>query len=497
MTPPLRGNRIPILWASAGLLLAGLAGTGLARAEDSGATTDTFVSEPISTVALLTGSGAAAATTATPLDPYVQEKNAARALGEGLFVNLFVWGYDRFLRAEEDRYQFKVGWQSWGENLKNGFEWDDNDFVTNQFAHPYHGSLYYNAARSNGYSYWESIPFTFAGSFMWEYFGETHHPSMNDWVMTSVGGIALGETLYRLSGMLLDNTATGSGRTWREIGGFAISPMRGFNRLITGRSSRVYANPPDRLPSFYGSRLTVGGRTLGQERLWDADTTRVYLDFDFEYGDPFHGDTDKPYANFNFGLQINFNDQSGIGLGRARGWLAGTEVHASDASQHLLAAFHHYDYINNSAYEFGAQSIGAALLSRFEAPSGLELRTEVHLKVLILGASKSDYPNFTGRDYDYGPGLGAVFRVVLGRGPQRLLEVSHEAYGLTAINGNTAQHVLNFTRVRANLPLTANDGLGIEYQLYLADRYYDDYPDVSRRAPELRIAYTRMLSFWQ
>jgi hypothetical protein len=43
----------------------------------------------------------------------------------------------------------------------------------------------------------------------------------------------------------VDNQARGAGRTWREVGGFLIDPIRGFNRSLVGKSSRVYANPSD------------------------------------------------------------------------------------------------------------------------------------------------------------------------------------------------------------------------------------------------------------
>ena len=67
------------------------------------------------------------------------------------------------------------------------------------FAHPYHGGLYFNAGRSNGLTFWESAPLAFLGSWTWEYLGETHRPALNDFFMTSFGGIALGEVFHRVA----------------------------------------------------------------------------------------------------------------------------------------------------------------------------------------------------------------------------------------------------------------------------------------------------------
>src|SRR5690606_40365982 len=66
----------------------------------------------------------------------------------------------------------------------SAWDWDDNQFTTNQIDHPFHGSLYFNAFRSNGYNFYQSSLATIAGSYIWETAGETQHPSINDLVNT-------------------------------------------------------------------------------------------------------------------------------------------------------------------------------------------------------------------------------------------------------------------------------------------------------------------------
>ena len=83
----------------------------------------------------------------------------------------------------------------------------------------------------------------------------------------------------------------------------------GLNRIIDGDWGRQYANPEDRFPKNYTSRMEIGLRTRGEERLWEADTTDVYVDFEFDYGDPFFGDLGKPYDNFDFDFQMTFGDK--------------------------------------------------------------------------------------------------------------------------------------------------------------------------------------------
>jgi len=58
---------------------------------------------------------------------------AIETVGVNVLFNLM----NRALRPAEERDQFKVGFSSWWDNLKYGFEWDDNSFQVNQIGHPY------------------------------------------------------------------------------------------------------------------------------------------------------------------------------------------------------------------------------------------------------------------------------------------------------------------------------------------------------------------------
>jgi len=412
-----------------------------------------------------------------------------RVFGEVFLTNFVVWFYDRYIRAGGGE-GFKIGIQPWKDNILNSFEWDDNGFSTNQFGHPYHGNLYFNAARSSGYTYWQSVPFAFGGSFMWEYFGETHNPAWNDWIATSVGGSTLGETFFRLSQIVTDNRATGSARAWRELGGTAINPLRGFNRLISGDWSKVQDNPPDRYPMSYGVSYRVGFRTVGQDHLWDKDTTRVFMDLEARYGDPFIGEYKKPFDSFDYRLQLNFGDKSTFGVMTARGILYGAEIKKSEHAHHLLAIYQHYDYNNNNAYEFGGQSVGGTLLSRMGTEGDFQVQTQLDMNVMLLGGTKSDYVNFSGRSYDFGPGAGLQFRgTFLAKGRPFLL-LSHDSHWIHSMNGTAAEHYITMTTARVDVPLPENLAVAMEYVLYTADRNYRDFPDVYSRIPELRTAIT-------
>ncbi len=428
-------------------------------------------------------------------DTSIVTKNFWRAAIEVTGLNALIWSFDRYIREGGTNPGFRIGFNSWAENLKNGFEWDDNSFSTNQFSHPYHGNLYFNAARSNGYDFWESAPFVFAGSLQWEFFGEVHHASMNDWIATSVGGVAIGEVLHRLSMTIRDNTARGSSRNWKEFGGFIVNPMGGLNRMIDGDWSRVHANPVDQYPNRYRSKVDMGFRKTADDHLWASnDTTGAYMEFNFDYGDPFYGDMESPFDHFDFGLQLNFKDSKIIGRAELNGLLAGTFLEESPRTSHIIGGFHHFDYVNNSKFKFGAQSLGAGLLSKYETSHGLEIRTELHASAILLGATSSDHETFSGRTYDYGPGASVEVAAEFGANGWHFLRFSHQQFYIHTVNGTDSDHYLGATRVALNVPITANIGGGVEYVLYTSEENYKDYENVSDRAPQLRIFTTMLLN---
>ena len=69
------------------------------------------------------------------VETYVAVRRPALAAGEVVAANLVVWIYDRYIRENGTNPGFRIGFNSFEENIKNGFEWDDNNFSTNQFAH--------------------------------------------------------------------------------------------------------------------------------------------------------------------------------------------------------------------------------------------------------------------------------------------------------------------------------------------------------------------------
>jgi hypothetical protein len=418
---------------------------------------------------------------------YVQNWRPLRtfALVEGFNIIMTMFG--QYVMDPEDG-GFNVTWESVQQNLENGFEWDDNAFMTNNFRHPWMGALMFGAARSNDYDFYQSSLWAFAGSWLYEYSGEKHHPAYNDWINTSIGGMSFGESLYRLSNMVLDNTATGNERAWRELGGLILQPLAGVNRMITGQAFDVYANPEDRFPDYFATKFEAGLRTYGQEMVWDDEITKAYIEFDLSYGSMFDGHNEKPFDAFTFGIDITFDDQPRtISNMDIRGELASLVVGKTENTQHVLSAVQNFDYYDVDAYTFGGQSFSADFNSRFWKDEVFEAQTELKLTGIILGASRSDYFNISGREYDYGPGLGYAFRANFEHKAKYRLSMRHSGFWIHSLNGTEADHYASYTDAAFDLTIKQYLGVGLKYILYLGENLYERHPDTSTRDPEIRL----------
>ena len=87
------------------------------------------------------------------------------ASAEMLSLEIIPYTQNRYLNHED--YAL-ISWTSIRDNLQSGFEFDRDKVTTNQLGHTVSGALFFNAPRTNGYTFWESAPFVLAGSVVWE-----------------------------------------------------------------------------------------------------------------------------------------------------------------------------------------------------------------------------------------------------------------------------------------------------------------------------------------
>jgi hypothetical protein len=416
--------------------------------------------------------------------------------GELMLVQLIPWSLNSLIRNKE---WAKIGPDSWEENLENPWVWDNNQFLNNQFSHPYHGNLYFNAARTNGYNFWQSAPWAFGGSLMWELFFERWAPAPNDFVNTSLGGINLGEMLYRMSSLTLDNTATGSNRVWREIGATLIDPIRGFNRLVRGQMNDHTANPPDWRPSTIQAVVDVGWRHIsGSSSLTGPGTVdQAVLNAQLFYGNLVEDMRKAPFSAFRVTLQLASNNGgSKLAVLHSTGTLGGWNIRETDRNHQVFGVAMNYDYLNNPAFEYGGQSFSGGWFSQWTR-GNVGIHAEVVGTAIALGATRSDfYTVQEGRNYDYGPGLGGAASVgVVSRG-KAAVRIGYLTAWTHTINGAAGDHYQNGFIAEARGYIAHRYGLGVRYLYYHERSVYDLYPTVTGQSPQIQVFATLAVPKW-
>jgi hypothetical protein len=413
----------------------------------------------------------------------VPPQRPALAVGQALFVNVLVNRFDAW--ALREHWAIGAGTGSWRRNLRLGWEWDEDNFTTNMFAHPYHGGLYFNTGRANGLDYWESAPLAFLGSWTWEYLGETYRPSLNDFFMTSFGGIALGEMFHRLGASIRDNTARGGGRLRRELVALPLDPIGGLNRLLRGQWSAVFPNPPEHDHGAFLLRVHLGAR-FAEGVVVDSAARLGTLVFDLVYGDPFLRPYTSPFDAF--GMRAVISTGGGFNVLRASGRLYGRDLTDRAARvRHVLAINQRYDYVRNPAHSIGGQSVEIGIYSRWPLGGDFGVRTAAFGDGVILGAIDAPGAGLGERNYDFGPGAGFRLEAGLERRGVRYLTLHSRIEYVHAVSGASADHTIWFTGAELTLPIARSLGVAAHATYFTRLSRYTDRPDDRRDYPELRL----------
>jgi hypothetical protein len=397
-------------------------------------------------------------------DPKRGWDNYVRAFFGGLFINYVIWQVDWF-RGET----FHVTRESIGSNLKTGFVWDDNQFKTNFFGHPYHGSMYYGAARGAGLSYWESLPFPWVNSFIWEFMGERHYAAPNDWIMTSYGGAVIGEALFRLANEVLDMSDTGTTRGWNETGTMAVSPLYGFQRLASGRMTE-----PGPKPKRTKLRLDLNAgidrfRTsdVADPEAWDPT---VLFAVDVEYGDLLPKQGRSHLEAFEFfdlyaAAQIGKNSEVSGGQLFVQGIAYAHNSFISSADDrhpdnNVFGIVQSFDFQSANVAEFGGAGLGLANYTKWRFSSRSSLRLQADVQGSVLSGATSPFTGDTGRSYNFSVGgtLGLGARWDTGSYGQ--LGVRGKQYYQRVVNGEDGTDFIGYVRGWYEVPLAANMGIG-------------------------------------
>ena len=347
-----------------------------------------------------------------------RKKHPWWALAEVTGINVGVQLYDRYV-TREDFAQTTL--RTIRRNFEKGMVWDNDYFHMNMIMHPYHGNLYFNAARSNGLTYWESAPYALFGSAMWEFFGECDPPAINDLFATTCGGMAIGEMTHRLSHTMLDDRERGFRRFLREAAAAIINPIQGLHRIFSGDAWRVKSknylyHDYNKIP--IDATVSVGWRYLADDGALFRGVHAGYLNLTLTYGTSVDGDKHKtPYDFFDIETNIAIGGgQPLVNTLNIVGRLWSTPILDKKGMAGEFGIYQHYNYYNSKPIEDGSEltpyrisevaAFGPGIivsLPKIGALSQMEQR--VFLSGILLGGTKSDYFNVVERDYNMGSGF--------------------------------------------------------------------------------------------
>ena len=450
-------------------------------------------------------------------DPERQKKHPWKAALEAFAINVGVQCFDQFVMNEEFA---KISFHSIKHNIETGFVWDNDQFSTNLFAHPYHGGLYFNAARSHGMNFWESVPYSFCGSLMWETTCEIEPPAINDLMATTIGGVCLGEVTYRISDLVYDDRLRGFPRFWREFLGTLICPIKGLNRILSGDAWRVrgrYYKYHDYGRSPVSFSASAGYRYLADNNTLFRGEGNPYVRFNLVYGDPFDGATTKPYDYFTldatFGLSSNQPFITGLHL-LGRLWSVPVEV--SKGTEMEFGIFQHFNYYDSQPVKDGtslvpyriseAASVGPGIIYRFPQVGNLtKLEQRIFVDGILLGGSLTDYYNVIDRDYNMGSGYSVKAISLMEFGKVASFQIGADYYRIFTWKGYEGKDLattdplyLNAQGDKGNaslLVVNARFGLALSNRLkldfnvsnYWRDTYYSYHDDVRSKTFDLSL----------
>ncbi len=373
-------------------------------------------------------------------------------------INVAVWSLDSFILKKS---WAQISLKSIVSNLDHGFEWDRGIFISNHLTHLYHGALYFSAARLNGLDIGESTFFTSAGSLMWELFFESNYPSINDVIMTTLGGYILGGPLHQMAGTLYSQNSRGLNGFFQKSLILIINPSYSFHLFSKNQSGLNFFTEEH----YYRFQLPLGtywSATNKQRYLLGIYVeNRDYLEKGLEYI--------KPYDWFLFDGRLGFRKDSYWDKEiSATVLLSGTKT-----KNGLRGLFGVYDYIETQIIEMiSTTGIGMGAVSSYYSEPNFFTEASGVLSFVLGGSSpsldieKCQFGEKNQKPYYFGPGLMSRFRIEVGKKGFGSILAKFSQYWINSLFSE-AQESLSVSSFNIRLDITKTSKINFGYDCYI------------------------------
>jgi hypothetical protein len=247
-----------------------------------------------------------------------------------------------------------------------------------------------------------SALYPFFASLLWELVLEVDAPSVNDHITTSLGGVFLGEALFRIA-LLVSNSGLPS---WlKEVFVFLLAPPVTLNRVLF--DGQLASDGVREAPFFRG---WLGGGVFlqsGAARLGAFLTTHLS-----------HGAANEapsgPFSHFDLRADLSIDRTQVTGDFTVRGLLWGRGFHWG-ALDGIAGVFGGYEYVAPQVFRASSVNVGGGTLLHFSPGANTALEVTAIASGIPFGAGGTVAPSepMDGRDYHVGPGVHLEAEVFL------------------------------------------------------------------------------------
>ena len=398
---------------------------------------------------------------------------------------------DRQIYASDPAYH--TTWANgWNHVIHGNWVVDKDDFTVNQIGHPYQGTIYYGTARSSGLNFWESYLYTNLGSYVWETYGETTDPSINDQVASGTAGSFMGESLFRLSNLVYSEGGKDPGFL-RKLAAGLISPPTMLNRILFGE--HYGPTLESRHPAvFVLTQLGVGRNNFVKESGSARSVGRTVGmgSVSVDYGMPGKSGYRyiRPFDYFHF-------DISGVVDGRrtfdnltTRGLLFGTGYELGEVYRGVWGLYGAFDYISPQIFRFSTTAVSIGTTGQWWATRSIAIQG-TGLAGVGYGSAGTITPQQTEGDFHYGTTPQGLldFRVLLGQ--RAALLWSGREYYITDHGASRAPGREHIQRLNSGVMIRTfgYQAIGIGYEFTHREAYYDALPHQSQRIGTVSLTY--------